>query len=394
MIKSIIVGLDIGSSTGLAIYDLDRNLIYAGNKRNISIDNLTRDIGLYGKPLIIAASKKKLPSQVSKIASHFGCMAFGPDQDLTPQEKDDIVRIPIKDEQEKEALAAAMYALKRYGAQFKGIDMTLESMGLADLRDKVKELVLNRQARSVAEAVEMLKPRKDAEAKREAPVVETNVDWKEKFAKLELELRDAKRSNSIMKDYCEKLEDKARELERQRRAFIEEEMNKNDDARQSVLKDKEIKKRDILINQLHFELAKLKNVEGAAEAKTEIDEMSEIESENMVPVIIIPEFTRESMARANSKFPVKGRVVWIKKFNASKASANFLLAMGPKIVIGKPGPSIRDMLGKAGIVVVDTLTPQKRKSLAMVSPVDIDGEIAKTRSSGFMDLLDNYKKRV
>ena len=37
MSKPLIVGVDIGTTTGLAIYDLDKNLLYTGSRKNFSV---------------------------------------------------------------------------------------------------------------------------------------------------------------------------------------------------------------------------------------------------------------------------------------------------------------------------------------------------------------------
>jgi hypothetical protein len=51
------------------------------------------------------------------------------------------------------------------------------------------------------------------------------------------------------------------------------------------------------------------------------------------------------------------------------------------------------MLKKAGIITVDTLTPEERKYYAGISSEKIENEIKKFERKNFMDWLEDYRKR-
>ena len=201
MVKSIIVGIDIGTTTGIAIYDLNRNLLYTGSKRYLSISSVIKQIIFFGKPLIIATDKEKTPSPISKIAASFNGKVFHPDHDLAVEEKDDIVKISIKDVHEKDALAAATFAYKNYAGQFNNIDMNLDSLGLRQYSDRVKEMIIKKEARNIAEAIEKIKPKKEEEKIEPKFVLrEVNLDWKERVKEYE------KRTITTGEDFSEWLQ--------------------------------------------------------------------------------------------------------------------------------------------------------------------------------------------
>ena len=391
--KPVIVGLDIGTTTGIAIYDLDRNLICSGSKRNISIDGVVREISFYGKPLVIATDKKKVPQPIAKIAASFNCVVFSPDHDLLTEEKDNIIRIPIKDVHEKDALSAATFAIKNYSAQFGNIDRNLESVGLSDLRDRVKEMIVSRQAKNISEAIEKLRPKEEKVIERVEK--ETYLNWRERAKNLESQLKDERRRNEILKCYCDKIEGKKMELERVKQSFIDDEMKKNEDARRKVLREKEIMKREILIRQLQFELSKQRNLKDAYEesVKTQ-DELESIGDESKVPVIIIPDFSRETISLTNRKFGIANKMVWVENFSPSKPSASFISSLKPKVVIGELDEETKNALSKSGIIVVDTVTPEKKEYLAAISPDKIENEIKKAERKGFLNWLENYRNRI
>jgi len=392
--KPIIVGIDIGVTTATAIYDLNRNLIYVGSKRNIPIDNLIREISSYGRPLIIATDKKRVPQPISKIAASFNCKIFNPDHDLTISEKEEIIRIPIKDIHEKDALAAATYAYKHFAPQFNNIDRNLDSLGLSHYKDRVKEMIVNKEAKNIAEAIEKIKPKEEKiEVKKE--VKEVYLNWRERSKELERKLKESERSYEILKIYSEKLENKVKDLEKQKQEYLEEEIRKNEEARKNVIREKEIKTRDILIKQMQFELAKQRNFKNVFEEQLNIqEEIKDIESENLLPVIIIPSFSKENILNSNRRFKIENKIVWIKNFTFSKKASLVLRSLKPKVVIGELDKEIKDILIKAGTIAIDNVVPEERKYYAAISPEKIQSEISKIERKNFLNWIEEYRKRA
>jgi predicted RNase H-like nuclease (RuvC/YqgF family) len=344
--------------------------------------------------LIIATDKKRIPQPITKIAASFNCKIFNPDHDLTVEEKDDIVRIPIKDVHEKDALAAATFAYKYFAPQFNNIDRNLEALGLSHYRDQVKEMIINKEAKNIAEAIEKIKPKEEKIEKVPTVTKEVYLNWRERAKELEKKFKDEERRYDILRSYSEKIEDKSKELEKQKQEYIEEQMKKNEDTRKKVIKEKEIKTRDILIKQLQFELAKQKNFNSVYEEQLKIqEELENIQNENLMPVIIIQEFTKESVLNANKRFNIRNKIIWIKNFRFSKSSANVVISLKPKVLIGNIDEETKDMLKKAGIITVDTLIPEERKYYAGISSEKIENEIKKVERKNFTDWLEDYRKR-
>lgn len=392
--KPIIVGVDIGVTTALAIYDLNRNLIFSGSKRNISVDHVIKDISSYGKPIIIATDKKKIPQPIMKIAASFSCRTFNPDHDLTVEEKDSIVIIPIKDVHEKDALAAATFAYKFFAPQFNNIDRNLEALNLSNLKDRVKEMIINKEAKNIAEAIERLKPKEEKVEKITQVVKEFYLNWRERAKELERKLKEGERRYDILKTFSEKIEDRLRSLEKQKQEYLEEQMKKNDEARKTVIREKEIKTRDILIKQLQFELAKQRNFNNVFEEQLKVqEELKCIESENLIPVMIIPDFTKETILNSNKRFNIRNKIVWIKNFRTSKPSTSIILSLKPKVLIGEIDEETKDRL-KGEIITVDTVKPEERKYYAAIEPKKLENEIKKIERKGFLNWLDDYKRRT
>jgi len=392
MTKPLIVGIDIGTTSGLAIYDLDRNLVYLESKRNVSISNIINQITAFGDPVIIATDKKIIPSSINKIAASFNCRVFHPDHDLSVKEKEDIAKIPTKDDHERDALAAATFAFKSYAAQFLNIQNTLESLGLSYLSDKVKKMIINREAKNIAEAIEMVKPKEEIKSKE--IVKETNLNWKEKAIEYKKSLKREKYRYEILRYYSEKLEEKLNDLEKQKQKYLEEEMKKNEKARENVLREREMKKRDILIRQLKFELGKQKNFRETYEEEfKKQEELKEIEEENLIPVIILSDFTVEYVVDVNSRFNIKDKVVWIKNFKSSIPALKALISFKPKIVLAELEDETKKRLKNSGIIAIDELKPEVRRFYGILNSKELEDSIKKTEKKDFLNWLDEYRKR-
>lgn len=391
MSKPLIVGLDIGTTTGISIHDLKKNLLYLKSKKHFSTSNIIKQIMIFGSPLIIATDKQKVPDKIRKIASSFDAKVFNPDHDLTVEEKEKIVNISMKDDHERDALAASLFAFKACSAQFNVIDNNLEALGLNRYSERVKEMIVRKEAKNISEAIEKLKPK---EIKKEVPIEEAKIDHKERSEELDKKLKEEKNRNEILKAYVEKLETRVRNLEIQKQEYLEEQLKKTEEARRQVLKEKEIKSRDILVRQLKYELNKEKSIRQVCEEKLKIeDEIKNIENENLIPVMMIENFTKEDIVNVNREFNINNKVVWIKNFKFSKIAAKVLASIKPKIVIGELDKEIKELLNDSRIIVVDTIKPEVRSYYAVVSPEQIENEVKTIEKKNFLKWLEDYRKR-
>jgi uncharacterized protein len=393
MPKPVVVGLDIGTTSAISIHDLKKNLLYLKSRRHLSTSNIIRQITIYGTPLIVATDKKEVPQKIRKIAAAFNAKIFSPDHDLTIEEKECAVNISMKDSHERDALASSLFAFKSYFAQFTTIDLALQSVGLQSQSDAVKEMIIRKEAKNIAEAIDMITPKK-AEVKELPQAPDTKIDYEERTKYLERKIKDDKESYLILKEYTEKLEGRFRNLQIQKQEYVEEQMRKNEETRKQLMKDKEIRNRDIIIRQMKFQMQKERCLNQAYEEKSDIDnELREIKYGKMIPVVTVSNFSKEDILEAHRKFNLSDKAVWVQKFNFSKVAAKVLSSVKPKIVFGETNKETRAMLNDSGIIVVDTIVPQMRKHYAAVSPEKVEGEIRKIEKRSFVKWLDDYKQR-
>lgn len=108
----MIVGFDPGTVSALAVLDIGGNVLFTKSFRGGYKEavKLLSDF----RPSIIASDKTSSPA-VKKLASSFGALAVFPDHNLTLREKAQAIKkYGLKSQHDKDALAAAIFAYKKY----------------------------------------------------------------------------------------------------------------------------------------------------------------------------------------------------------------------------------------------------------------------------------------
>jgi len=110
-----IVGLDPGTTLGLAILDLDSNAVCLDSYRVHDLKTVINKIFEFGRPLVLATDKVKVPAFIQNLSSKVGLKVVTPKYDLLLKEKNEINRIYgnlAANSHERDALAGAFLAYK------------------------------------------------------------------------------------------------------------------------------------------------------------------------------------------------------------------------------------------------------------------------------------------
>ncbi|MBS3136153.1 DUF460 domain-containing protein [Candidatus Woesearchaeota archaeon] len=111
----IIVGIDPGTTSGIAVLDMRGNAISVTSSKDLGLDSLTMIASRLGIPLIVGTDKAKVPEIISKFSAKTGCRIVCPPTDLKGEEKSLLTDgHKTRDIHEKDALACALYAYRRY----------------------------------------------------------------------------------------------------------------------------------------------------------------------------------------------------------------------------------------------------------------------------------------
>jgi hypothetical protein len=139
----LIVGIDPGTTIGIAALDLNGNLITATSGKEMGKEEAVRNITEIGIPSLIACDVTPIPGTVLKIAAYFNVPVSAPKRELREEDKvreSAGVKGRLLNNHERDAYVAALRGYKEHANRFRHID-TLEMT--AGERDKAKHLLLN-----------------------------------------------------------------------------------------------------------------------------------------------------------------------------------------------------------------------------------------------------------
>ncbi|MFQ5998028.1 MAG: DUF460 domain-containing protein [Candidatus Bathyarchaeia archaeon] len=155
----LIVGIDPGTTLGLALLDLRGKPILVDSYRGISRTEIISIISSKGNPAVIAVDVQR-PSQIAEyLAAKFNAEIFFFPTLISTSEKMALARdfasryctrLP-EDQHQSDALAAAVKALNFYKDKFQRIDAQIKQMGIHVSADRAKQLVVD--GFSVAESI-------------------------------------------------------------------------------------------------------------------------------------------------------------------------------------------------------------------------------------------------
>lgn len=158
--RYLIVGIDPGVSTGIAILDLNGVPLFIYSSKNIDRSDIVNMILSIGTPIIIATDTNPPPDTIKKIASMLKAQVYVPPRSLSTEEKNEIANmvkerfpwIDIEDSHERDALAAAYKAYQSLEKKFMQIEASVEKIGLEIDVERVKADII--RGKTIAEAIE------------------------------------------------------------------------------------------------------------------------------------------------------------------------------------------------------------------------------------------------
>ncbi|MBI2578196.1 MAG: DUF460 domain-containing protein [Candidatus Aenigmarchaeota archaeon] len=207
-IRKLIVGIDPGTTTAVALLDIDSSLADVASRKDFSFSAVCDYIVSKGDPLIIATDKKSAPDFVKKIAATFGARIHVPKENMAVEQKETLTRkFSFANDHEQDALAAALEAKKHFSSFLEKIDTILERKGFAELKGDVKELLLKGEASNIEQALKMLAP----EERKDTRIVSRLVDSKS-ILELRKQVERYEKENAQLRKKIAELEQKMKQL--------------------------------------------------------------------------------------------------------------------------------------------------------------------------------------
>jgi predicted RNase H-like nuclease (RuvC/YqgF family) len=295
----IIVGIDPGTTTAVAVLTLFGELRKLHSSRTISIPEVIEMIAEEGRPLIIASDVFPTPNAVEKIRRAFNAVLGTPEEMISAEDKRELAKpYEYSNTHERDAIAAAVSVYRRNRNKFEQIKRKIPPGVDAD--EAIAQVV---RGRSVDAVIWSLTKREEKEPVSETARERTGEEvfhLRESLRRYEESVHDMKRYQEELKKELDLKDDKIRELEniitRQRDKVYKE-----------FKREKEFRIRNKEIACLHSKVSESdKRIASLNKRIHNLKNVRRLEmSGKLLPVKIIQAFTKDSIQRTQEQFGIK-----------------------------------------------------------------------------------------
>ena len=248
-----IVGIDPGTTVGIAVLSLDGDLLYLKSFRGISPDKVVKLIAEYGKPAVIASDVTPMPVSVEKIRRSFNAVPASPGIEVSAEEKIALGKtFGYSNDHERDALTAALLTYRSY----KNIFTRIEKKAKVDSDLELLKLYVIR-GDSIEDAIEKIRASGTLVNTRvqEIPENPGEIVVDESILKMREIIQRQRERIQNLQIYLEELK-KELVMKDKKTSRLEYKLNGfKKEAYSEVRKSKEIKTRDEIIESLKKELS-------------------------------------------------------------------------------------------------------------------------------------------
>jgi hypothetical protein len=402
--KAVIVGIDPGTTIGLAVIDLKGELCEVFSSRNFSQKDVLSYLIKYRPVLVVASDVAPAPKLVEKISSSLNAVLYTPPHTLSVTEKKSLVdarftRDSYANPHERDAIAAALKAYNHFKPKLEQVDKRLERSELAALSSTVKSLAI--KGMSIHRAIKSLtKPKEGVKAQpkpREEPKKRRGI------------IRTLKEEIRLLREEREELRRALRSLER-KAAKLELELDRaRKKEREEMLKDEEIRRRDREIAALKSLLQKEKESKKALQKELRSLRRAKLveSSEDLALVKVLPKFSKEELHKARDRLEKGDIVLLLDPAGGGRATAERLLKQKPRAIITErsriPEPAA-EALKEALILSPEGLNIKLVENFGVVDKASLEEKIAREeerrklraairREKWLQDYLVNYRRK-
>ena len=157
--RYLIVGVDPGMVTGLAVIDLNGRVLLASSGRGITRGQITRTLARFGRALVFSTDVNPTPAALIKLAASHNALLFTPEKSMKTEEKKDMVArllpdqgVKAEDTHQRDSLAAALKAFAFYRNKLEQAAAHARRQDRVVQLDEVKANVL--RGMSISDALE------------------------------------------------------------------------------------------------------------------------------------------------------------------------------------------------------------------------------------------------
>ncbi len=382
----VVVGIDPGTTTAVAVLDLDGAVLDVWSSRTADTATVIEWIIEHGRPVVIAADVEPMPETVEKIRRSFDAAGWIPTRDLSVDRKLHRTRNEAYDnDHERDAMAAALFAFDDHEDQFDRIAAKVppqfergEVISRVVAGQESVEAVLDAMAEDDGSEEETTahEPRELTEDEKEIKRLEDRV------GRLEEHVDDLKATVSEKDERISELESELSEARREERREARERREVTRLERETERLKRELSDAEETNEQLEDKLERLK-----ALWKLDHSNFADVaeKKRGLVPVKPVAQFTKGAIQRADDSYGIApDDVVYLRDASgAGHETAERLAGYEPRVVLRDGGLSEQadEILFEHGIPVApaDKVTIQEVDELAVARESEVEAAIEEWR---------------
>ncbi|MFC7204950.1 DUF460 domain-containing protein [Haloferax namakaokahaiae] len=381
----VIVGIDPGTTTGVAVVGLDGRVLDVHSTRTADTPAIIEWLIERGRPTLVAADVYPMPETVEKFRRSFDAVGWNPPSDIAVDEKLHRTReAAYENDHERDALAAALFAFDAHEDQFERISRKVPAE--IDREEVIARVISSEE--SVEAVLRTMQSDDDggddggneeaheqpelSPEEREIRELKTRVERLESHIDELTDELDAK--EETIEEYKTELSD-ARRKERQE-ARERREVNRLE--RDNGRLEREVESLEERNEALSEKLERLKSL-----WKLDHSNFADVNTEkNLVPVKIVEQFTKAALDETVEQYGISaGDVVYFRDASgAGRATAERLAEFEPRVVLrtGNLSDVAEEILFEASIPVspADGMTIQEIDELAIAREKEVESAIA------------------
>ena len=389
----LIVGIDPGTTTGVAVLNFNGKLIDLSSSKDMGIDEVIKYITRFGIASVIACDVSPAPQFVNKLSAKTGAVVFKPHISLSIKEKNESTKnFMVKDSHQRDSLASALNAFNNFKNKFMKIDaMDFDAVTPGDkkeeIKDEIKHKVIHGHSIDSAvtdlmeekiEKVELEEEIEKAEQELPAEIKRIHSTFSQRLAECNSTIKELEHQNKILRE-----EIKAREKE------IEELNDKILEVKRKYTlelhRDKKISEDEQIIQSFEYGM---KDLQARLNEKiNDIDKLVELwcmaAKQQIIPVGVFPEkfngisWMRRKFKKKDYSNLHKIKVLFISNIEEHKD-------LFEKRIILCDEKYIKEFSGCA-YILADELETAKREA------EELKNKLIKVDEEKLMDMIESYR---
>ena len=348
--RLLIVGIDAGTTVGIAIADICGHLVALKSGRGLSRGDVIRYIVEYGNPILIASDVAPAPSFVEKLSASLQTHLYVPEKLVSVAEKRSLSKnfdsqstLRPSNSHQRDALAALSKAFQAHGTQLKLLHKHIERSEQNYLFSNVVSLIF--QGVAVTDALnqsiltpdndsltpKVIKPAESPQppfSRKELAELVEHLERQAESLKRRLQHESTQHRQSLEALHQTEVELKKTQRQLQRIQDIEQREQRLDHRIQR--KTAEIQTLKTKNQSLRIELEKTKRTLTNLRLMRRLEIRGEVQ-----PVLVLPQFSQEEIRKFVERYPTKkGKVVYIiNPSGGASSTADQLIQFGVQAVI-------------------------------------------------------------